>query len=201
MRPMKLDQSIDIDILDEVYNPSDDSYLLLKVIEVGDGDRLLDMGSGSGLVAVHAAKAGAKVTAADVNPNAVECTRRNAMRNGMEVKVVQSDLFEKVDGLFDIIAFNPPYLAVEETTTAWIERSWSGGSEGTDVSAAFLDEAWKHLAPNGRIYMILSSLSNLRTLLRTAKAHYRSTMIEDQRMFFESIFAYRFDLLNLTDDR
>jgi len=201
MRSMKLDHSIDIDLLDEVYNPSEDSYLMLKVIEVTQGERFLEMGSGSGLIAVHAAKAGAVVTAADINPHAVECTRRNALRNGADVRVVQSDLFEKVDGMFDVIAFNPPYLSVEDTSTAWIERAWSGGPEGTDVSGEFLDEAWKHLAPNGRVFMILSSLSNLRTLLRKARGHYKSTMMEEQRMFFESIFAYRFDLVNLPDDR
>lgn len=201
MRPMKLDLSIDMDLLEEVYNPSDDSFLLLKVVEVGGGERFLEMGSGSGLIAIHAARAGATVTAVDVNPHAVECTRRNAMRNGEKVTVIESDLFDNVEGLFDVIAFNPPYLAVGETSTAWIERSWGGGPEGTDVSAAFLDEAWKYLAPGGRIYMILSSLSSLRTLLRKAKTHYTSSMVEEQRMFFESIFAYRFERVDLADDR
>ena len=198
---MKLDMSIDIDLLEEVYNPNDDSYLLLDVTEVKPGEKLLDMGSGSGLIAIHAARAGALVTAADINPHAVECTKRNAMRNDARIDVVQSDLFEDVDGIFDVIVFNPPYLAVEETSTAWIEKSWSGGEAGTEVSAAFLNEAWKHLAPGGRIYMILSSLSGLRSLLRAAREHYRSTMIEEKHMFFESIFAYRFDPVNPTYDK
>jgi release factor glutamine methyltransferase len=201
MRAMKLDPSMDIELLDEVYNPSDDSYLLLKVIEVSGGERFLEMGSGSGLIAIHAAKAGANVTASDINPHAVECTRRNALRNDARVHVLESDLFDKVEGLFDVIAFNPPYLAVEETSTTWIEKSWSGGLDGTDVSAAFLREAWKHLAPGGKIFMILSSLGNLRSLLRIAREHYRSTMIEEQQMFFESIFAYRFDPQNPADDK
>ena len=201
MSPMKLDLSVDIDILDEVYSPSDDSYLLLDVIEAKAGERFLEMGSGSGLIAIHAAKAGALVTAADVNPHAVECTRRNAMRNDVRIDVVESDLFENVEGVFDVIAFNPPYLAVEETSTAWIEKSWSGGMDGTEVSAVFLEEARKYLAPGGRMYMILSSLSGLRSMLRTAREHYRSAMIEEKHMFFESIFAYRFDPLNPADDK
>ncbi|HIH01579.1 TPA: methyltransferase [Thermoplasmata archaeon] len=198
---MKLDLSVDIDLLDEVYNPSDDSYLLLDIIEVKAGEKFLEMGSGSGLIAIHAAKAGALVTAADINPHAVECTRRNAMRNDVHVDVVESDLFENVEGIFDVIAFNPPYLAVEDTSTAWIETSWSGGMDGTEVSAVFLEEARKRLAPGGRIYMILSSLSGLRSMLRRAREHYQSTMIEEKHMFFESIFAYRFDPLNPTDDK
>ena len=200
-RLMKLDQSIDIDTLSDVYDPNEDSYLMLKIVEVKEGEMFLEMGSGTGLTAIHAAKAGARVTAADINPNAVQCTRRNALKNGVSVRVIESNLFENVEGLFDVIAFNPPYLASDDTATAWIERSWSGGRGGTETSGEFLNEAWKHLAPNGRIYMILSSLGSLRPLLRMAKEHYRSNMIEEEHMFFESIFAYRFDLVNLAADR
>ncbi|MDH3364660.1 MAG: class I SAM-dependent methyltransferase [Thermoplasmata archaeon] len=190
---MKFDQSVDIDLLPEVYNPSDDSYLLLQAIEVGEGERFLEMGSGSGLIAIHAAKAGADVVAADISPHAVECTRRNALRNGAQIEVVQSDLFENVRGNFDVIAFNPPYLAVEETSSSWIEKSWSGGEDGADVAGPFLEQASKHLTPNGRIYIILSSLGGLRTLLRAAKKQYQSALIEEKHMFFESIFAYRLE--------
>ena len=198
---MKLDRSIEIDLRPEVYNPSDDSYLILEAIEVAAGERFLDMGCGSGLIAVHAAKAGADVIAADVNPHAVECTRRNAHKNDTNFEVILSDLFERIPGSFDVIAFNPPYLAVEETTTSWLERSWTGGQEGTDVAGPFLEQASEHLTPNGRIYMILSSLGGLRTLLKTAKKYYRSEMIDERHMFFESIFVYRFDRDILASDK
>ena len=190
---MELDQSLDFDLHPEVYNPEEDSYLLLSVVDVAEGDRFLEIGSGSGLIAVHAAKAGAVVTATDINPHAIACTRRNALKNGVRVEVVESDLFEKVPGLFDTIVFNPPYLAVEESSTGWIEKSWSGGADGSEVVGPFLREAWRHLAPDGKVYTILSSLSSLRTILRTAREHYTSTMLEERRMFFESIFAYKFE--------
>lgn len=198
---MKLDMSVDIVVDPEVYNPNDDSYLLLKVIEVEEGERFLEMGSGSGLIAIHAARAGADVLAADINPHAVECTRRNALRNDAKVEAVQSDLFEKISQSFDVIAFNPPYLPEEEEPKSWIERSWSGGGGGTDVSTAFLEHASKHLTPNGRVYIILSSLGGLRSLLRTARELYTSTMVEEKHMFFESIFAYRFEILNPVTDK
>ena len=198
---MKLDQSMDIDLLPEVYNPSDDSYLILEVTEVRAGERFLDMGCGSGLIAIHAAKAGADVVAADISPHAVDCTRRNAHRNGVKLEVIQSDLFDRIRGSFDVIVFNPPYLALEETSTSWIERSWSGGQDGADVAGPFLEQAPEHLTPNGRIYMILSSLGGLRTLLRTAKKYYRSELIEEKHMFFESIFAYRLERDILASDK
>lgn len=191
---VQLDARIDITLLPEVYNPSDDSYLLLKVIDVGPGETFLEIGPGSGLIALHAAKAGAKVTAADLNPSAVECTRRNAAKNGVRMNVVRSDLFEKVEGLFDVIAFNPPYLPSDGVTTSWMEKAWSGGGEGSETAVRFLAEAWRHLAPGGRIYMILSSIGGFMSVLKSAKERYDATMITEVHMFFESIFAYKFTL-------
>lgn len=189
---MRFDPKLDIDIGPEVYNPSDDSYLLLKVVEVAPGESLLEMGTGTGLLAIHAAKLGAKVTAVDINPNAVEAARRNAAHNNVRLDVVQGDLFEKNPGSYDVIAFNPPYLPGEATSTAWIEKAWSGGEEGSEVAVRFLRDAWKHLNPGGRIYMILSSVGGLTSVLKASKERYDADMLEEQRMFFESIFAYRF---------
>ena len=174
-----------------MYDPSDDSYLLLKVVEVRSGETFLEVGSGTGLVAVHAAKLGAKVVASDTSPHAVACTRRNAARNNVRLEAVQSDLFENVGGIFDVIAFNPPYLPGEVTSTSWLERAWSGGEEGSEIAVRFLDQAWKHLAPGGRIYIILSSIGGLTSVLRSFRDRYDSEMLAEQHMFFESIFAYR----------
>lgn len=189
---MQLDRLIDIDTADEVYNPSDDSYMLLRIVEVARGETFLEVGAGTGLIAIHAAKMGANVTATDVNPHAVELTRRNAARNQVRIQVLQSDLFDKVNGYFDVIAFNPPYLPSDSSSTSWIERSWSGGEKGSEILVSFLEQAWRHLAPGGRIYMVLSSLTGLTSVLKAAKERYESEMLEEQRMFFESMFAYRF---------
>jgi len=189
---VKLDSSIDIDVHEEVYNPSDDSYLLLKCVEVSSGESFLEMGTGTGLVALHAAKLGARVTAADVNPNAVECARKNAASNDIKLEVVRSDLFEKITGSFDVIAFNPPYLPGTASSTSWVEKAWAGGEEGSEMAMRFLEGAWRHLAPGGRIYMVLSSVGGLMSLLKAAKERYESEMLDEKHMFFESIFVYKF---------
>lgn len=189
---VQIDHSIDIDVPEHVYNPSDDSLLLLRAVEVRPGDSLLDMGSGTGILGIHAAKAGAKVVCADPNPHAVDCTRRNAARNNIRLEVVRSDLFESVSGLFDVIAFNPPYLPGKQSSTSWIERSWSGGEEGSELTIRFIEDAWRHLLPGGKIYVILSSVGGFMSVLKSAKARYSSDMLEEHHMFFESLFAYRF---------
>jgi len=191
---VKIDTSIDIEVEEDVYNPSDDSYLLLNCVEVAPGESFLEMGTGSGLIALHAAKLGAKVTAADVNPRAVECARRNAARNGIRLQVVRSDLFDKVTGSFDVIAFNPPYLPGTASSTSWVEKAWAGGEEGSEMALMFLGSAWKHLAPGGRIFMVLSSVGGLMSLLKAARERYESEMLEEKHMFFESIYAYRFKM-------
>jgi len=191
---VKYDPSLEIDHLPDVYNPSEDSYLLLKHVEVRPNQTLLDMGCGTGLVGIHAAKAGAEVTAADLNPHAVECARQNAFRNNLRIEVVESNLFEKIQGNFDIIAFNPPYLPDRSGLTSWAERAWSGGSEGTDIILRFMEEAWKHLTPDGQIILILSSLGGLLRVLRAAKERYITELLEENHMFFESIYAYRLRL-------
>jgi len=189
---VRLDTSIAINESPEVYSPSDDSFLLLKSVEVSPGKRFLEMGCGTGLVALHAAKSGALVTATDINPHAVECTARNAARNNLRIHLVQSDLFENIEGNFDIIAINPPYLPDEARSTSWLERSWSGGGEGCEIAVRFLRDAWRHLLPGGEIYVILSSIGGLMTVLKSAKERYEAEMLEERRMFFESVYAYRF---------
>lgn len=189
---MRLDPSIEIEVSKEVYNPSDDSYMLLRNLEVTAGQNFLEIGSGSGLISIHAARTGANVTAVDINPEAVECTRMNALRNGVRIKVRQSDLFKNVTGYYDLIAFNPPYLPTESRSTSWIEKSWSGGEEGSETAVAFLAEAWKYLAPGGRIYLVLSSIGGLMSVLKAAKERYEAEMLEEVHQFFESVFIYRF---------
>lgn len=172
--------------------PSDDSYLLLSNVEVSPEQSLLEMGCGTGLIAMHAAKNGARVTAADISPHAVDCTKRNAAKNNLKIRVIQSDLFENIVGNFDVIVFNPPYLPGKMSSTSWLERSWSGGGEGSEVAVRFLQDAWKHLAPGGNIYVILSSVGGFMTVLKSAKERYETQMLEEKHMFFESVYAFRF---------
>ncbi len=162
---VKLDSAINIDVLPEVYNPSDDTYLLLDVMDVSPGQRLLEIGSGTGILAIHAAKQGAEVTALDINPHAVECTKQNALKNNVSIKVVRGDLFEGITEEFDVVIFNPPYLPGKVASTSWIEKAWSGGEEGGEIAVRFLAEAWKHLASGGSVYLVLSSLGGLTSVL------------------------------------
>lgn len=146
----------------EVYRPSDDTFLMLECIEVKPGERVLEMGCGSGFLSVHMAAAGAEVTAADINPSAVTCTEKNALRNGLKIKAMRSDLFSDLDGIYDLIIFNPPYLPVEDK--GMMEAAWAGGEGGLEVVERFLEQVRSFLAPHGRILILVSSRMDERKL-------------------------------------
>ena len=74
------------------------------------GKKFLEPGAGSGLISIYAAKKGARVTATDINPVAIEFLRDNSEENNVQIDIIQSDLFENIPlQHFDIIAINPPY--------------------------------------------------------------------------------------------
>jgi len=148
-------KEIDIEECEGVYPPKEDTFLLLEALEVRPGARVLEMGCGTGLISCHIAACGAILTAADVNPRAVACTCANLRRNGLPGEVLESDLFSAVEGKFDIIAFNPPYLPVVEYGP--LEKAWAGGKEGVDVVIPFLAGATEHLDDEGRILLLLST--------------------------------------------
>jgi release factor glutamine methyltransferase len=127
--------------------------------EVEQGDRVLDMGTGSGSLALTAASKGAQVLAVDVNPHAVEAVRANAARNGLadRVEARLSDVFSAVDGVFDLIVFNPPFQ--------WFAANDVADSATTDEGYAaltrFFAEARQHLAENGRMVMFFSTMGDV----------------------------------------
>jgi len=101
---------INLNVPPEVYPPQEDSLLLANSI-IPRG-RVLEIGTGSGIVAITLAKKGHDVVATDLNPRALLATRQNAAANGVggRVTVVRADLLSGIKGPFDTVVFNPPYL-------------------------------------------------------------------------------------------
>lgn len=174
----------------KVYKPSDDSYLLLKNIKVKKNENVLDMGTGSGIIGISCAKNGANVTCADINPYAVELTEKNAGLNDVNIKVVESDLFEKIKGKFDVIVFNPPYLPTsnDERIDDEINSAWDGGEEGDKVILGFLRNFKRYLKKDGRCYLLVSSL-NKKALKRIEELDGR--LIAEKKLFFESLRVFQ----------
>jgi release factor glutamine methyltransferase len=192
---VKLDNSIKIETFPSVYAPAEDSYLLLSAIEVSKGQRVLEMGCGTGIIALHCAKFGCKVKAADVSLDAIENARLNAAINVLDMDLIHSNLFEKVQGKFDVVIFNPPYLSVQDTEGLSESEKWPlvGGEEGYEISARFLEQAENFLAPGGRIYLLTSSESEEK-VIATASKVFLARKIAEQRIFFELLAVYELRL-------
>ena len=182
---MNVDSSLKIDVHDGIYKPAEDSYLLIKAIEAEGAERALDMGCGCGIVALHLARQGCRVTAVDINEHAVKNTKINAEKNGLAIRVVTSDLFSEIEGTFDLITFNPPYLPTENEDIAW-----DGGREGIAVMMRFLRDAHPYLSENGRIYMVMSSRGNISKLMKMFSGMYRFTEVAQKSFFFERLYVY-----------
>lgn len=96
----------------------------------------MEPGCGSGLISMIAAKKGAYVTATDINPTAVEFLKKNCLRNNLQVKVLQSDLFADIPAKqYDVIAINPPYYKKNPVTAK--DHAWFCGEYGEYFSGLF----------------------------------------------------------------
>ena len=144
----------------QVYEPAEDSFLLadaaLSIIK--NSENILEVGCGSGIIcAVIKKNTCANVTGIDINPYAAECTRDNG------VKAIRGDLLNCIRGKFDMIIFNPPYLPTDdsERTTGWINIALDGGYDGRKIINRFLEDAGSNLLENGKILMLLSSLTGI----------------------------------------
>jgi len=171
--------------VEPVYRPAEDSYLLLRHVEALARGDVLDMGTGSGVQAVVAALKNevATVTAVDLNPAALIEAEKRGRAVGVLVKMrfVLSDLFQDVEGVYDWIIFNPPYLPSEEYVD---EASWAGGVKGKETVVRFLAEARSHLKPGGGILMVYSSLTGLHQ--KDFKG-YRVKVLEEMPLFYETL--------------
>jgi len=127
-------------IAPEVFHPGFffSTQLLLQYVNTMPlrGKAFLELGCGSGLISIAAAKKGACVTASDINPVAVDFLIKNSQENKVEMKIIGSDLFTDIPKqAFDIIAINPPYYKRKPVTAK--DHAWFCGEHGEYFSKLF----------------------------------------------------------------
>ena len=177
---------------DLVYEPSDDTFLLAKNLEIKEGQSVLEIGTGSGLVSMYASLLTDDITATDINYNALELAERNFKLNNIDtIKLEFGDLFEPVKNKkFDVLLFNTPYLPTDtdDIIDDDLNYAFDGGLDGRNVIDRFLNEAPNHLNDKGIIQMIQSSLSDTeRTLDILDSKGFIAEVAKSERFFFEEI--------------
>lgn len=188
---MKLGK-FEIETDDLVYTPSDDTFLLAENLQIKKDQKVLEIGTGSGLVSMYANLLTNNVIATDINYNALELAEKNFKLNNINnIKLKFGDLFEPVKNeKFDVILFNTPYLPtdLEDIIEDDLNYAFDGGADGRKVINRFLNEAPNHLNDKGIIQMIQSSLSDTKqTLDKLDKLGFISEVAKSERFFFEEI--------------
>ena len=170
-----------------VYRPAEDSLLLLAHARERVHGSVLDMGTGSGFLAVEVASEPLvdEVVAVDIDPEAVKESLKRAEEAGVadKIKFVVSDLFRGLEGRrFNWILFNPPYLPSEGAAD---EAFWAGGKVGDEITMRFLHEAGGHLELDGAIILVYSSYTGLD--LEEVEKMYTVYKLGESFLFFERL--------------
>lgn len=181
-----------IETEETVYKPAEDSYLLADNLEINSDDSVLEIGTGSGIVAMYASRLSDNITVTDINLDACQLASRNFEANGIEnIEVLFGDLFEPVkDRKFDVILFNFPYLPTdnEDVVDDNLNFAFDGGLDGRKVIDLFLNQVKDHLNEKGKVQLIQSSLSdNELTLDRLEELGFVAEIAAKEHFFFEDI--------------
>ncbi|MFH1802139.1 MAG: HemK2/MTQ2 family protein methyltransferase [archaeon] len=170
-----------------IYQPAEDSFLLEKEVEkLASGKRVLDVGTGSGILAQAAWKAGAKqVLAVDIDEEALEKLKSE------EFETKKSDLLSEVYGEFDLIVFNPPYLPKDEREDAESALATSGGARGDEIIVRFLESVGRHLASGGKVLLLVSSLTPLDRIEKTlTERRLAKKVVASKKIFMEELWVW-----------
>lgn len=169
----------------KIYEPNEDSYFMIdcldKLLEKRELKKVLEIGTGSGIVAFKIADKIEKILAVDINPEAIKIAEKERKILGIEnIEFRESDLFEKVEEKFDLVFFNPPYLPGEE------DVRWSGGEKGQEVIEKFLSQVRKYLKEGGVAMILLSSFNEVEKL----RESYGLEKFEEKKLWFETLYCY-----------
>jgi release factor glutamine methyltransferase len=185
-----------------VYTPQADTRLLRRALcreRITRDTDVLDLGTGSGMLAMEAARLGGRVTAVDISWRAVAVTWINALLNGQRLRVRHGDLTAALPGgrRFDLVIANPPYVpAPGDAPPRGRARAWDAGADGRMLIDRICDTAPRVLRPTGTLLIVHSHLCGTgATLTRLAAAGLSAQVVERTRLPFGQVLRSRLDWL------
>jgi len=173
-----------------IYQPLEDSFLLEKEVKKFAKGSVLDMGTGSGIQAVAAAKRkqAKKVLAVDIQKSVIDFCKKNVKNK--KIKFRQSNLFKSIPKQkFDTIIFNPPYLPAEPKLK---DLTVEGGKKGFETVQRFLKSAGAYLKDDGIILLLISSLTNKAKVEEILTENlFEFEILSKKHIFFEDLLVYK----------
>ncbi len=160
-----------------------------------NGKYILDMGCGSGILSLVAAKRGALVTAIDINEQAVIATQINAIKNKLShnIRAIHGNLFEPFTNTttYDFVIFNPPFYLGEPQNIH--EHAWKAGNDYNTIQR-FANNAVQYLHQKGKIILILSSTMDVNRVLRIfSDIGFMYSSRKSKKVLFETLLIYEFN--------
>jgi release factor glutamine methyltransferase len=153
------------------------------------------MGIGTGFIALHVSRRFDEFIGVDISPQAVALALHNAHLNAVDMDVVhfyESDLFSQIQGVFDVIICNPPYVPADEKIETIEDLSYHGGEDGRQFIDRFLECMPPFLASRGVVYLLQSSLAGIgktKRILREKRFSYE--IIGKKKLFFEELVVIK----------
>ncbi len=166
-----------------IYDPAEDSFLLAKHVKKYAKGKVLDLGTGSGFLAEVALEYTKYVLAADIQEEVVKYVKKKG------INCIQSNLFSNIKEKFNLIIFNPPYLPFEDLEDEESRLITTGGKSGNEILKKFLSQAKNHLKKNGKILIVVSSLTPDVNKL-AEKYKFKLETLEKMKVFFEELVVY-----------
>jgi len=173
----------------EIYSPAEDSFFLSDILKKiipemskknkNKNLKFLEIGCGSGIQLQTAMEAGVKkenILGADINDNAVKHCKKLGFNS------VYSNLFQNIKGNYDLIIFNPPYLPDDKREPKSSKLATTGGKKGGEIINKFLKQAKGYLNKEGKIILIISSLTKGMNF-----SGYNVKILGIKKIFFEEL--------------
>ena len=164
-----------------VFMPSPNGLFYANSIIINSGERVIDIGTGSGVLAIMATKLGAQVEATDIDTRAIVAAEQNARLNAVKINCRLGSLFANAVNYFDVIMANLPNEIVAPEKLANLDavdaRVFEGGERGNKYILALLNSAKKYMHTNSRLYLPIHTLTDYHQTLEVALQDYRLRLV------------------------
>lgn len=175
------DIKFELEINEHIFPPSSQGLFFCKNMKINAGESVIDVGTGSGILAIFAAKLGGKICATDIDNDAIETAKHNAARNNVSIDFQQGEYFADFKKKFDVIIANLPQEIVHEKYRKAIgeqlTRSFDGGPNGNKQVLEFLDIAKKYMHDKSRIYIIVYTVTDYTKTIKKIISDYKARLL------------------------